>query len=89
MEKPPFQFGLKAIFALMTGAAVILAVVHYVPPMILAIAATFFLIVVFFVVVQVVAFIFAGDLSDSRHSGLYRRVARRQPPDAPLPRPKV
>lgn len=26
MEKPPFQFGLKAVFAVTTGAAVVLAV---------------------------------------------------------------
>lgn len=32
MEKPPLQFGLKAVFAVTTGAAVLMAMFPYVPP---------------------------------------------------------
>ena len=32
MEKPPFQFGLKAVFAVMTGVAVLLAAGTTFPP---------------------------------------------------------
>lgn len=31
MDKPPFQFGLRAVFALTAGAAVLMAMFHYVP----------------------------------------------------------
>ncbi|HUY89574.1 MAG TPA: hypothetical protein VMV10_12640 [Pirellulales bacterium] len=39
MQKPPFQFGLKAVFAATTGAAALLAIFHYVPLFYLALAA--------------------------------------------------
>lgn len=31
MEKPPFQFGLRAVFAVTAGVAVLMGVFHYVP----------------------------------------------------------
>jgi hypothetical protein len=33
MEKPPFQFGLKTIFAATTAAAILAAIGHYLPLM--------------------------------------------------------
>jgi hypothetical protein len=32
MEKPPFQFGLKAAFTVMTGAALLMAIAIALPP---------------------------------------------------------
>jgi hypothetical protein len=49
MEKPPFQFGLKAVFAATAAAAVLMAAFHYLPLEALA-----------YVLFQVVVIVVAG-----------------------------
>ena len=49
MEKPAFQFGLKAVFVVMSDAAILLALTHYVPAPFLVFLGILFLLLIFVV----------------------------------------
>ena len=67
MEKPPFQFGLRAVFAVMTGAAFLMATAMALPPEIVwgtAIAA------VLWVILLSAGLLFAFTLSITLYHGM-------------------
>jgi len=88
MEKPSFQFGLKAVFVVMTGVAVLLAAVTTFPPDLLgALAVGAILWVSFTVVLVASGFAFSFAIYHAlRLSGVVWNKCRAgcgsRPPDA-------
>jgi hypothetical protein len=82
MEKPRFQFGLKAVFAIMAGAAVLLSIAMALPP---DAALGFAMAVILWVVLLAGGLVFLFTLSITLYHGirLFGWVLKKcRPPDA-------
>jgi hypothetical protein len=80
MEKPPFQFGLKAVFVVMTGAAIVMAIGLKLPAFLLiSLAASAAFTLVYMVLAIAIAL---GFEQATFHAARLCRWVQTKPPDA-------